>query len=248
MNIQHLPSPLRGRHPLPPPGPPDPPTPAVVDQIGAVQLGSFLSDVGMAGAYQWGSSAAISGLGWGLAVAHAARGAAFAASALNSSGMKLQHRLGVVASEGLLAAGHAAGALGHGLASLPLLLGGSTLNAVMDYRYRNHFGVTTPENGQVAGWRKGVAAVDLTLGAGYALGVPATAGFVAGAAHLGATLGYYGGSLAKPEMKHHWHSKGFGHALLAAGHLATAAGAGPWALPVLAGGTLITTLQDARQG
>ena len=247
MILQRLPSPIRGQHTTPP-TPPEPEQPSVIDQVGAVQLGSFLSDVGMGAAYQWGPGAAVSGLGWGLAAAHAARGAAFAASALSSKGMKLQHRLGVVASEGLLAAGHVAGALGHGLASLPLLLSGSTLNAVMDYRYRNHFGVTAPEHGQVAGWRKGVAAADLALGAGYALGVPPAAGFVAGAAHLGATVGYYGGSLLKPEMKHHWHSKGFGHALLAAGHLATAAGAGPWALPVLAGGTLITTLQDARQG
>lgn len=230
----------------PEPGPP--PKSGIVDHIGAVQLGSLISDVGMGAAYTWGRSTPIQGMGLAMAAFHGARGAAFAASALKSDGMKLQHRLGVAASEGLLAAGHVLGSLGQGGWSLPLLLGGAGLNAFTDYRYRTHYQVESPAEGHLAPARVACSLADTTAALAYGLqAVPPGLGLAAGVAHLGAVAGYYGGSLVRPEMKHHWHSKGFGHALLAAGHLAGAAGAGPWVAPVLLGGTLITSLQDYRQ-
>ncbi|MBX3169920.1 MAG: hypothetical protein KF760_21125 [Candidatus Eremiobacteraeota bacterium] len=234
--------------PLPPPKPPEPNDPgSLVDHVGAVQLGGLLSDLGMGAAYTFGASTPVSGLGLAMAAFHGARGAAFGALALKEKeAFKLKARIGVAASEGLLAAGHALGALGGGAWSIPLLAAGAGLNAFTDYKYRTHFGVEAPAKGPVSPARIAGAMVDGALGVSYAAGA-SSLGLVAGAGHLGAMVGYYGGSLWKPEMKHHWHSKGFGHALLAAGHLAGAAGAGAWVLPVLAGGTLITTLQDSRQ-
>lgn len=251
MKVQTLP-PQRPRPLQPqPPGPP-PPTEGVkdvIDHVGAVQLGGVLSDIGMAGAYTFAPSGVMSGMGFGLAAFHAARGAAFGALALKEKDRaKLQQRIGVAASEGMLAAGHVLGALGHGPLSLPLLAGGALLNGVADYRYRKHFGVDSPQNGRVSAGQKIVTGADAALSLGYATGlVPGAVGVAAGLGHLGAMAGYYGMSIKHPEMKHHWHSKGFGHALLAAGNLAGAAGAGVWALPALAGGMLITTLQDYRQ-
>lgn len=224
----------------------DPPQGGVIDHVGAVQLGSLISDLGMGVAYTFGQSTPVSGLGLAMAAFHGARGAAFGALALKEKDpSKLQARLGVATSEALLAAGHALGALGAGAWSIPLLATGSGLNALADYKYRTHFGVNAP-TGKVSSLRLAGGAVDGALGLTYAHGATPL-GLVAGIGHLGAMVGYYGSSALKPEMKHHWHSKGFGHALLAAGHLAGAAGAGAWVLPVLAGGTLITTLQDARQ-
>lgn len=249
VKIQQQPKPQPPR-PLPPaPQPPEAPkeTGSVVDHIGAVQLGSLISDLGMGAAYTFGPSTPVSGMGLAMAAFHGARGAAFGALALKEKEpFKLQARIGVAASEGLLAAGHALGALGAGAWSIPLLAVGAGLNAVTDYKYRTHFGVEAPAQGQVSQTRLAGGLVDGALGLSYAAGA-SPLGLVAGVGHLGAMVGYYGGSVWKPEMKHHWHSKGFGHALLAAGHLAGAAGAGAWVLPVLAGGTLITTLQDARQ-
>ncbi|MBS2037193.1 hypothetical protein JST97_19555 [bacterium] len=230
------------------PQPPDPPqnSGGVIDHIGAVQLGSLVSDLGMGAAYTFGQSTPVSGLGLAMAAFHGARGAAFAALALKEKDQaKLRARIGVAGSEGLLAAGHALGALGAGAWSIPLLAAGAGMNAFSDYKYRTHYGVDAPI-GEIRKSRLAGALVDGGLGLSYMDG-PSPLGVVAGVTHLGAMVGYYGGSVFKPEMKHHWHSKGFGHALLAAGHLAGAAGAGAWVLPVLAGGTLITTLQDARQ-
>ena len=229
------------------PKPPEDPTPAsVVDHVGAVQLGSLISDLGMGAAYTFGQSTPVTGLGLAMAAFHGARGAAFAALALKEKDKeKLHARIGVATSESLLAAGHALGALGGGAWSIPLLAAGAGMNAYSDYKYRTHFNVDAP-TGPVNKLRLAGAAIDGALGLSYTSGA-SPLGVVAGVSHLGAMVGYYGGSMFKPEMKHHWHSKGFGHALLAAGHLAGAAGAGPWVLPVLAGGTLITTLQDARQ-
>ena len=234
---------------LPSPKPPEKPEDkgTVIDHVGAVQLGSIIADLGMGAAYTWGPSTPVSGMGLAMAAFHGARGAAFGALALKEKApFKLHARIGVAASEGLLAAGHALGALGGGAWSIPLLAAGAGLNAVTDYKYRTHFGVEAPAKGKVSPARIAGAAVDGALGLSYAAGA-SPLGLVAGVGHLGAMVGYYGGSTFKPEMKHHWHSKGFGHALMAAGHLAGAAGAGVWVLPVLAGGTLITTLQDSRQ-
>ena len=244
----HKPTSPTPRNLPPAPKPPDPPKDSVgiVDHVGAVQLGSLLSDLGMGAAYTFGQSTPVTGLGLAMAAFHGARGAAFAALALKEKDRaKLQARLGVAGSEGLLAAGHALGALGAGAWSIPLLADGAGMNAYSDYKYRTHFGVSAPV-GEVSKPRLIGAAVDGALGLSYTTGT-SPLGLLAGVSHLGAMVGYYGGSMFKPEMKHDWHSKGFGHALLAAGHLAGAAGAGPWVLPVLAGGTLITTLQDARQ-
>jgi len=202
----------------------------------------------MGAAYTWGQSTPIQGMGLAMAAFHGARGAAFAASALKSDGMKLQHRIGVATAEGLLAAGHVLGSLGQGCWSLPLLLGGAGLNALTDYRYRTHYQVESPAEGHLAPTRIACSLADTAAALAYGVeAVPPGLGLAAGVAHLGAVAGYYGGSFMRPEMKHHWHSKGFGHALLAAGHLAGAAGAGAWVAPVLLGGTLITSLQDYRQ-
>ncbi len=249
VKVQQQPKPQTPR-PLPQaPKPPEQPEDqgSLVDHVGAVQLGSLISDLGMGAAYTFGASTPVSGMGLAMAAFHGARGAAFGALALKEKEtFKLQARIGVAASEGLLAAGHALGALGGGAWSIPLLAAGAGLNAVTDYKYRTHFGVEAPAKGSVSKARIAGGVVDATLGVSYAAGA-SPLGVVAGVGHLGAMVGYYGGSMFKPEMKHHWHSKGFGHALLAAGHLAGAAGAGAWVLPVLAGGTLITTLQDSRQ-
>lgn len=227
---------------------PEPEQPgSIVDHVGAVQLGSLISDLGIGAAYTFGPSTPVSGMGLAMAAFHGARGLAFGALAFKEKEpFKLQARIGVAASEGMLAAGHALGALGGGAWSIPLLAAGAGLNAVTDYKYRTHFGVEAPAKGSVSKTRIAGGLVDGALGVSYATGA-SPLGLVAGVGHLGAMVGYYGGSVWKPEMKHHWHSKGFGHALLAAGHLAGAAGAGAWVLPVLAGGTLITTLQDSRQ-
>lgn len=246
---QHTPQKPR---PLPAPKTPDKPQKpdeqsSIVDHVGAVQLGSLISDLGMGAAYTFGASTPVSGMGLAMAAFHGARGAAFGALALKEKeAFKLKARIGVAASEGLLAAGHALGALGGGAWSIPLLAAGAGLNAVTDYKYRTHFGVEAPAKGSVSKIRIAGAVADTAVGLSYAAG-PSPLGVAAGVGHLGAMVGYYGGSMFKPEMKHHWHSKGFGHALMAAGHLAGAAGAGAWVLPVLAGGTLITTLQDSRQ-
>ena len=249
MKIQEQPKPQAPRRLPQVPKPLEEPkdTGSVVDHVGAVQLGSLISDLGMGAAYTFGPSTPVSGMGLAMAAFHGARGLAFGALAFKEKEpFKLQARIGVAASEGLLAAGHALGALGGGAWSIPILAAGAGLNAVTDYKYRTHFGVEAPAKGSVSKTRIAGSLVDGALGLSYAGGA-SNLGVVAGIGHLGAMVGYYGGSVWKPEMKHHWHSKGFGHALLAAGHLAGAAGAGAWVLPVLAGGTLITTLQDVRQ-
>ena len=239
---------LPPQQPGPPEEPPQKPQGGGLDHVGAVQLGSLISDVGMGAAYTFGPSTPVSGMGLAMAAFHGARGAAFAASAFQSKGMKLQQRIGVATAESMLAGGHVLGALGQGAWSLPLLVGGATLNAVADYRYRTYYGVDSPTQGKINPLLLATSLADGAVGVGCALqALPAGLGYAAGLAHLGAVAGYYGGSVLHPEMKHHWHSKGFGHALLAAGQLAGAAGAGLWALPVLAGGTLITNLQDYRQ-
>ena len=236
--------------PHPPKQPqPDEPKGGVIDHIGAVQLGGLISDIGMGAAYTFGGpNAAISGLGFGIGAVHLARGGAFAMSALTSEGMKLQHRIGVATAETMLAGGHILGALGAGGWSVPLLTAGAVLNAVADYRYRTHYGVENPPTGSVAPGQVANVGMNGALALGYASGVAGPGvGIAAGVGHAVATAGYYGGSVFKPEMKHHWHSKGFGHALQTAGHFATSAGAGVWGLIPVAGGTLITTLQDYRQ-
>lgn len=89
---------------------------------------------------------------------------------------------------------------------------------------------------------------DAALGALYATdtfaGAAHVGGIAAGLSHVALTVGYYSGALAGD--KHSRHCKGFGHAVLAAGHFAGAAGAGVWCLAPLVSGIIITTMQDHR--
>ncbi|MBS2040574.1 hypothetical protein JST97_36645 [bacterium] len=97
----------------------------------------------------------------------------------------------------------------------------------------------------------GTDLLDASMGLGYATNsFPQTfqaAGYAVGAAHGAMAIGYVFGSMDQShEVSHSRLGKATGHALLAAGHIAGAAGAGVWALAPLAGGMLITTLQDYR--
>ena len=97
----------------------------------------------------------------------------------------------------------------------------------------------------------GTDLLDASMGFGYATGsFPETfqaAGYAVGAAHGAMAAGYLFGSIEQSrEVFHSRISKAMGHALLAAGHLAGAAGAGVWSLAPLAGGMLVNTLQDYR--
>lgn len=97
----------------------------------------------------------------------------------------------------------------------------------------------------------GTDLLDASMGLGYATNsFPQTfqaAGYAVGAAHGAMAVGYLFGSMDQSDdVIHSRLSKATGHALLAAGHIAGAAGAGVWSLAPLAGGMLVTTLQDYR--
>jgi hypothetical protein len=73
------------------------------------------------------------------------------------------------------------------------------------------------------------------------------AGYTVGAAHGALAAGYLMGCVDQTrDVAHSRVGKAFGHALLATGHVAGAAGAGVWALAPLIGGMVVTTLQDYR--
>jgi hypothetical protein len=97
----------------------------------------------------------------------------------------------------------------------------------------------------------GTDLLDASMGIGYATNsFPQTfqaAGYAVGAAHGAMAVGYLFGSVDQSDaIIHSRISKAMGHALLAVGHVAGAAGAGVWALAPLAGGVLVNSLQDYR--
>ena len=97
----------------------------------------------------------------------------------------------------------------------------------------------------------GLDILDGSMGLGYTSGsFPTTfqvAGYAVGAAHGALAIGYtFGAAEQSSEVAHSRVSKAFGHALLAAGHISGAAGAGAWSLAPLIGGMVVTTLQDFR--
>lgn len=97
----------------------------------------------------------------------------------------------------------------------------------------------------------GLDLLDGSMGIGYATGsfpeAFQTAGYAVGGAHVALAAGYMFGSIDQTrEVSHSRLSKSVGHALLAAGHISGAAGAGVWSLAPLIGGMVVNTLQDYR--
>jgi len=97
----------------------------------------------------------------------------------------------------------------------------------------------------------GLDILDGSMGVAYTTGsfpeAFQVAGYTVGGAHAALAVGYaFGAADQSSEVAHSRVSKAFGHALLAAGHISGAAGAGVWSLAPLIGGMVVNTLQDYR--
>ena len=185
-----------------------------------------------------------------LAGVHGLRGAAFLMGAKGKSGVQLQQRLGVAVGETLMATGNVLAALGQSAWSIPVVLTGAALNLVADYRYRSsHEAGTEPK--PLLTWsakQTWVNAGDAAIGLSMLSPGPAVIGGGLGAlGHLGlAAACYTGKGGIAAANTHSQHSKGYAHAMLAAGMFATAAGAGCLAAVPLLAGAIGTNLQDLR--
>jgi hypothetical protein len=221
---------------------------ARLDVLGSATIADTVAGLGMAASQAVGAESPV--LNLALAGVHGLRGAAFLAGARGKKGRQLEQRLGVALGEGLLAAGNILAGAGQSAWSIPVLLAGAALNLVCDYRYRKAY-EAPPGKLTAAHWSPGqklVNAGDTAIGL---LDLGSCGGFLSnacgGLAHLGLAAACYAGvaGVASPNT-HSRHSKGYGHAMIAAGMLAGAAGAGPWVLVPMLAGAVGINLQDLR--
>ena len=221
-----------------------------LDVLGSCTIGDSFAAVGMAAAHTLAESPNVF-LGCGMAAVHGARGAAFLLAAKGKSGVALQQRLGVAAGEGLMAVGNLMGAFGAGALCIPVMVAGASINLVADYRYRTAW--ENPEKpavkpGPLLGtFQKSLNVADVAVAASSS-SVPAL-GIAAGVGHVGmAAACYMGKGNLAANNTHSQHSKGYGHAMTAVGHLASAFGSGSagWALVPILAGMSTTNLQDFR--
>ena len=221
-----------------------------LDVLGAATITDTVAALGVAGSQLAGAETPV--LNFAMAGVHGLRSLAFLAAAKGKSGVQLQQRLGVAAGEGLMAVGNLAAGFGGGTWSIPLLLTGATVNLIADYRYRTAYEAPPgeqPEAPRFSGSQKIFNLGDAALTTAALNPCTSMVGGGLGAlGHLGLAAACYagkGGIAAK--NTHSQHSKGYAHAMMAAGLIASAAqpGNGWFMLPVLAG-ALGTNLQDLR--
>lgn len=218
------------------------------EALGTATITDTVAALGVAVSQACGVESPI--LNLSLAGVHGLRGAAFLMGAKGKSGVQLQQRLGVAVGEGLMATGNVLAALGQSTWSIPVVLTGATVNLVADYRYRsNHDAGTEPKPLPVFSAKQTwVNAGDAAIGLSMLSPGTAMIGSGLGAlGHLGlAAACYTGKGGIAAANTHSQHSKGYAHAMLAAGMFASAAGAGALAAVPLLAGAIGTNLQDLR--
>lgn len=221
-----------------------------LDGLSAATVTDTVAALGVAGSQLAGAEIPV--LNFALAGVHGLRSLAFLAASKGKSGLQLQQRLGVAAGEGLMAAGNMAAGCGGGAWSVPLLLTGAAVNLIADYRYRTAHEAPSGEKPASPSFSQSQKLFNLGDAAlTTAALVPGTSllgGGLGGVGHLGlAAACYMGKGGIASKNTHSQHSKGYAHAMMAAGLIASAVQPGnPWFLvPVLAG-SLGTNLQDLR--
>lgn len=220
-----------------------------LEVLGSATISDTAAALGVAASQALGAQTPV--LNAAMAGVHGLRAAAFLANARGKKGVQLEQRIGVAVGEGLMAAGNALAVLGHGTLSIPVLVAGAGINLVADYRYRTAHQPAPKPSVPAPAWSTSQKFVNLgdsalTLATLSSQGALA-GGAIGAAAHLGMSVACYagkGGLAAK--NTHSEHSKGYAHAMMAAGMIAAAAGSGGWSLIPVLSGSLGVNLQDIR--
>jgi len=238
--------------PTPPPAPPSSALGeglAKLEVLGSATIADTTAALGVAASQACGAQTPV--LNVAMAGIHGLRAAAFLANARGKTGHQLQQRMGVAIGEGLMAAGNALAFFGQDALSIPVLVAGAGVNLVADYRYRSAHESDSEKAAPAPTLGKIQKAVDLgdaaltlsTLSPQTSL----VGGFLGAGAHLGMSVACYAGKggLAA-DNTHSEHSKGYAHAMMAAGMIAAAAGSGGWSLVPILSGSVGLNLQDIR--